>query len=75
MKRLENKIALITGASRGIGKAIAEVFHKQGATVILTDISNYKGTIVAENLGEKSEYFQLDVRKEKKRIGLKFQTS
>lgn len=64
MKRLENKIALITGASQGIGKAIAEVFHQQGALVILTDISNYEGTIVAETLGEKSEYFQLNVKKE-----------
>ena len=64
MKRLENKIALITGASRGIGKAIAEVFHQQGATLILTDISNYEGTIVAESLGEKSEYYELNVKKE-----------
>ena len=64
MKRLENKIALITGASRGIGKAIAEVFHQQGAIVILTDISNYDGTILAEKLGEKCEYFQLDVKNE-----------
>ncbi len=64
MKRLDNKIALITGASRGIGKAIAEVFHQQGAIVILTDISNYEGSIVAETLGEKSEYFQLNVKNE-----------
>jgi 3(or 17)beta-hydroxysteroid dehydrogenase len=62
--RLENKIALITGASRGIGKAIAEVFHEQGATVIITDISNYEGAIVAETLGGKSEYFQLNVKNE-----------
>lgn len=62
--RLENKIALITGASRGIGKAIAEVFHEQGATVIITDINNYEGTIVVHSLGEKSEYYQLDVQKE-----------
>lgn len=64
MKRLENKIALITGASRGIGKAIAELFYQQGATVILSDIRNYEGIIVAESLGEKSEYHALDVKKE-----------
>lgn len=64
MKRLENKIALITGASRGIGKAIAEVFHQQGATVILSDISNYEGIIVTEELGGNSEYMPLNVKKE-----------
>ena len=64
MKRLKNKIALITGASRGIGKAIAEVFHEQGATVILTDINNYEGKIVTKVLGDKSEYYELDVKKE-----------
>ena len=36
MKLLENKTALITGASRGIGKGIAEVFAKQGANVAFT---------------------------------------
>lgn len=61
--RLENKIALITGASRGIGKAIAEVFYEQGATLIISDIRNYEGTILAHLLGEKSEYYQLDVQK------------
>lgn len=36
MKLLEGKIALITGATRGIGKAIAETFAQQGATVVFT---------------------------------------
>ena len=39
-KRLENKIALITAAGQGIGRATAIEFHKQGANVIATDINN-----------------------------------
>lgn len=39
MLRLKNKIALVTGAGSGIGKAIAEHFTKEGATVIYTDIN------------------------------------
>ena len=38
MKLLENKIALITGASRGIGKRTAQLFAEHGATVIFTDL-------------------------------------
>ena len=38
MKLLENKIALITGGSRGIGKRTAQLFAENGATVIFTDL-------------------------------------
>lgn len=34
--KLKNKVALVTGASRGIGKAIAGLFSKEGASVIIT---------------------------------------
>ena len=38
MRLLENKITLITGAGRGIGRVIAEQFAKDGATVYVNDL-------------------------------------
>lgn len=64
MERLAKKIALITGAARGIGKATAELFHQEGATVILTDINDVDGKATAKQLDERSEYHHLDVSKE-----------
>ena len=49
MKLLENKTALITGATRGIGKGIAQMFAKQGANVAFT----YSSSVEAANDLEK----------------------
>ena len=49
MKLLENKTALITGATRGIGKGIAEVFAQQGANVAFTYNSSVDAATALEN--------------------------
>ena len=64
MPRLEGKIALVTGAARGIGQAIAELFVTEGAQVILTDINDNLGKEVANKIGSNAEYIHLDVSQE-----------
>jgi len=63
-KRLENKIALITGSARGIGKAIAELFHKEGSIVIITDILDVEGKELSKQLKNRNEYHHLNVKNE-----------
>jgi len=63
-KRLEGKVALITGAAQGIGKAIAATFAKEGAIVVVTDINDVAGHAVAKEIGEKAVYFHQDVSQE-----------
>jgi len=61
--RLKNKIALVTGAARGIGEAVAAAFAREGAAVILTDIDAAGVKAAAARIGQRAE--ALDVREEK----------
>ena len=54
MKLLEGKTALITGASKGIGKSIAEQFADHGANIAFTYLSSVeKGEALEKELGSK----------------------
>lgn len=64
MNRLKGKVALISGAARGIGEAIATAFVTEGAFVYLTDINDPLGTKLSHRLGSQSTYRHLDVRLE-----------
>ncbi|NEQ47311.1 MAG: SDR family oxidoreductase [Leptolyngbya sp. SIOISBB] len=61
MRRVEDKIALVTGAARGIGLAIAKLLASEGATVILSDINDVLGEKSARDVAGNSEYRHLDV--------------
>jgi NAD(P)-dependent dehydrogenase (short-subunit alcohol dehydrogenase family) len=62
MGRLDGKVALVTGAARGIGEAIGRAFIAEGARVWLTDIADT--TMLADSMGASARGFGLDVRNE-----------
>src|SRR5437870_3082420 len=60
--RLEDKVAIITGAGQGIGEAYARRFAKEGARVVVADINAEKGAAVARDIGHVFE--RVDVSSE-----------
>jgi NAD(P)-dependent dehydrogenase (short-subunit alcohol dehydrogenase family) len=61
VKRLEGKVAVITGAASGIGLAFAKAFAAEGATVHLTDVSAEAGEKAAAEIGHGAAFARLDV--------------
>ncbi len=62
--RLNGKVAIITGATSGIGEATAEVFVREGAKVVVSGRSEERGRQIAEHLGENALFVRCDVTEE-----------
>ena len=59
--RLEGKVALVTGAARGNGEAIARRFVAEGASVVLLDVKADLGRAVADDLGPNARFVDADI--------------
>lgn len=59
--RLNNKVAIITGAANGIGYAAAERFIEEGAFVVIADFNEDAGVSAAKHLGDQALFVQVDV--------------
>lgn len=59
--RLSGKVAMITGGAAGIGKATAQVFAREGATVVICDVSEEMGSALVKELGANAQFNKVDV--------------
>jgi NAD(P)-dependent dehydrogenase (short-subunit alcohol dehydrogenase family) len=67
MNRVEEKVAIVTGGSHGIGKSTCEVLAQEGAKVAITDVKDDDGKNVAKAIqssGGTADYWHLDVSQE-----------
>jgi NAD(P)-dependent dehydrogenase (short-subunit alcohol dehydrogenase family) len=68
MPILQNKVAVITGASSGLGRAIAQRFAAEGASLILADINEEGGahtlSLLPEEARARAKFLRVDVTKE-----------
>lgn len=65
MERLQNKVAIITGAARGIGATFAKSFVQEGAQVIIADIDLNRAISTANEIGPNAFAIYLDVTDQK----------
>jgi 3-oxoacyl-[acyl-carrier protein] reductase len=59
--RLNNKVAIVTGAASGFGEGIARRFAAEGAKVIVADITEDAGRTIAEDIGDAAHFLRADV--------------
>jgi len=65
MRRLENKVALITGGAAGIGKATVKRFVEEGAKVAFCDVNVEQGLVLLKEIGSLHNFRQVDVTNRK----------
>ena len=71
MKLLDNKIAIVTGAARGIGEAIALKLAAEGCNIVISDIGSAKGVeFAAEHIGASEEMQEIATACEKMGVGV-----
>lgn len=61
MKRMQDKVCVITGGARGLGLAAAELLLSEGASVLITDVDRPAGEAEAKRLGGKAMFLPQDV--------------
>ena len=64
MGRVEGKVAIVTGAASGMGRADAIRLAEEGARVVLTDLNEADGQAVAESIGDAARFVRHDVSDE-----------
>lgn len=60
-RKLEGKVTVITGGASGLGKATAKEFVSEGAQVLIVDIDEEGGRMVATELGSAAHFIRCDV--------------
>jgi 3alpha(or 20beta)-hydroxysteroid dehydrogenase len=61
MRRLDGRVAIVTGAARGQGEAISRLFVSEGAKVVLCDVLTEEGEKLAAELGDAARFLWMDV--------------
>ena len=64
MGRVQDKVAIVTGAASGVGKEDALLLAKEGAKVVLTDVNEEAGQAVAKQIGDAALFLKHDIADE-----------